>query len=74
MRRPVDHVPVHVDLRGLERLLAEIRDLSTKPEQKRRLVHALRNLAHVASLLADVLRSEDRDPTPNERGRSTAGT
>ena len=46
-----------VDLHGLDRLVAEIHDLSGDPAQRQQVVHALRNLAHVASLLADVLRT-----------------
>jgi hypothetical protein len=51
-----------VDLRGLDRLVAEVHELSGVPDQDQRLIHALRNLAHVASLLADVVKNDARAP------------
>jgi hypothetical protein len=64
------------DLKGLDRLLAEVHELASAPAQTPRLVHALRNLAHVASLMADVLKEEAArssvtpGPAPDAPGRS----
>ena len=61
-----------VDLNSLDRLVTEIHDLAAVPEQRQRLVHALRNLAHMASLVAEVLKkdAERSEPATVEDGHA----